>query len=71
LCCGEGVLDCIDVGAVDSAERVVRGAPVDVDAESWPVASECVIARDTLPLRQELATDPASETARRLGASVR
>jgi len=77
LCCGEGVLDCgrdseIDVGAVDSAERVVRGAPVDVDAESWPfAASEYVIARETLPLRQELAADPASEGASRLGASER
>jgi hypothetical protein len=68
LCCGDGVLDCgrernIDVCAVDSAERVVRGAPVEVEAESWPVASECVIARETL--RQELATEPASETASR------
>lgn len=76
-CCGEGVRDCgrdseIDVGAVDSADRAVRGAPVDVDAESWPVvASECVIARDTLPLRQELATEPASDIAIRLGASAR
>jgi hypothetical protein len=80
LCCGEGVRDCgrdreIDVGAVDSAERVVlRGAPVDVDAaESWPVvvASECVIALETLPLRHELATEPASEIAIRLGARAR
>lgn len=72
LFCGEGVRDCgrereIDVGAVDSAERVVRGAPVDVDA----VMSEWVIARDTLPLRHELATEPASESASRLGASAR
>ena len=76
MCCGEGVRDCgrdreIDVGAVDSAERVVRGAPVDVDAESWAVASECVIALDTLPLRHELATEPASEIAIRLGARAR
>jgi hypothetical protein len=66
LCCGDVVLDCgcernIDVCAVDSAARVVRGAPVEVEAESWSVASECVIARETL--RQELATEPASDTA--------
>ena len=59
LCCGDGVLDCrrernIDVCAVDSAARVVRGAPVEVEAESWPVASECVIVRETL--LQELGT---------------
>jgi len=76
LCCGEGIRDCgrdreIDVGAVDFAERVVRGAPVEVDAESWLVDSECVIARDTLPLRHELATEPASKTASRLGARAR
>ena len=33
-----------DIGArscgVGSAECVMRGAPVEVDAESWPVASE-------------------------------
>jgi hypothetical protein len=68
LCCGDGFLDCgrernIDVCAVDSAARVVRGAPVEVEAESWPVASECVISRETL--RQELATEPTSETAGR------
>jgi hypothetical protein len=28
--------------------RVVCGAPVEVGAESWPVASECVIVRETL-----------------------
>jgi hypothetical protein len=44
-CCGEGICDCgrdreIDIGAVDSAECVMRGAPVEVDAESRPVASE-------------------------------
>jgi hypothetical protein len=61
----------MDVGAVDSAERVVVLAPVDVDAESWPVISEYVIARDTLPLRQELVAEPTSEIAIRLGARAR
>jgi hypothetical protein len=27
----------------------VCGAPVEVGAESWPVASECVIVRDAAP----------------------
>lgn len=47
----DGVLDCgrerdIDIGAVGSAERV--------KAKSWPIISECVIAREML--RRELAT---------------
>jgi hypothetical protein len=73
--CGDGVLDCghernIDVCAVDPAERVVRGAAVEVEAESWPMASECVIQVTRETQRQKLATEPASETASWLGESV-
>jgi hypothetical protein len=66
ICCGDGVLDCgrerdIDVGAVGSAERV--------KAKSWPIISECVIAREML--RRELATKACFRDRKLVGWQAR